>query len=255
MKALDIPEAIQWHEGMLLTPQHFQQMQARFGALLQYQVMALAPFHWGVRHMRIDQTRLVSGIFRILELEAVLPDCLVVSHGVTVDEELELDLTQYADDLRTREMTIHLAIAASQGDTSKGTLTRYRSVEGELVADETTGDGFLRIPRLRPLLTLLATETPPPKYISFPIAKVILQNEAYITTEYIPPVLQVSLKSPLGTLCTGVSRRLREKAMYLAEQARTPSVNADIAEILGIRSRFKVWLMLCHILRPPSQRE
>src|SRR5215471_17358383 len=160
MRGQEIPEAIQWHEGMLLTPQHFQQLQARFGALLQYQAMAMAPFHWGVRHIRIDETRLVSGIFRVLELEAVLPDCLVVSHGANVDDDLELNLTQYADDLRLREMTIHLAVAATQSGGSKGGLKRYRSVEGELVADETTGDGFLRIPRLSPCLELLLTETP-----------------------------------------------------------------------------------------------
>jgi len=33
MKAQDIPEAIQWHEGMLLTPEHFQQMNARLEML------------------------------------------------------------------------------------------------------------------------------------------------------------------------------------------------------------------------------
>ena len=36
MNAYEIPDAIQWHEGLLLTPQHFQQMSARHEALVQY---------------------------------------------------------------------------------------------------------------------------------------------------------------------------------------------------------------------------
>src|SRR4030095_11711054 len=36
MNAYEISDAIQWHEGLLLTPQHFQQLSARHEALVQY---------------------------------------------------------------------------------------------------------------------------------------------------------------------------------------------------------------------------
>ncbi|HVA64451.1 MAG TPA: hypothetical protein VNF74_12055, partial [Terriglobales bacterium] len=40
----EIPEAIQWHEGMLLSPQHFQQQAARWEGLLQSALLAQNPF-------------------------------------------------------------------------------------------------------------------------------------------------------------------------------------------------------------------
>ena len=44
LPASDIPEAIQWHEGMLLAPQHFQQLAWRQETLLHYATLAASPF-------------------------------------------------------------------------------------------------------------------------------------------------------------------------------------------------------------------
>src|SRR5436190_1813629 len=46
--AREVPGAIQWHEGMLLAPQHFQWLSLRQETLLQYHASAISPFHWGV---------------------------------------------------------------------------------------------------------------------------------------------------------------------------------------------------------------
>src|SRR5215813_8786659 len=100
MNACEIPEQIQWHEGLLLAPQHFQQSSLRFESLLAYATSTIAPYCWGVHHFRIDPTALVAGTVRILELEAVMPDCLVVSHNHQSDQPLELDLTSHTDQIR-----------------------------------------------------------------------------------------------------------------------------------------------------------
>ena len=86
--AHDLPEAIQWSEGMLLRPHHFQQATLRQESLLYYHAALIAPFHWGVRHLKIDEVLLVDGGFRVLELEAVMPDGLVVSHPAAEGADL-----------------------------------------------------------------------------------------------------------------------------------------------------------------------
>ena len=53
-RAQEVPAAIQWHEGMLLAPQHFQQLGARQERLLHYHVETVSPFHYGVRSLRLD---------------------------------------------------------------------------------------------------------------------------------------------------------------------------------------------------------
>lgn len=227
-----LPDAIQWHEGMLLSPQHFQQAAARGEILLQYHTAAIAPFHWGLRRFACDQNSLISGLLRITELEAVMPDGLVVTYDPSQDEELTLDLTPYGEEMRVEAMQIHLAVAARSADTGKGHMARYRSVEGEPVTDENTGERPQRIPRLRPHMMLLAGKTPPKKYASFPLLTVVFRNEVFTAAEFIPPCLNVSLNSPLGTICSQVAASLREKAMFLSEQVRSPAASLDMPLVL-----------------------
>ncbi|HYH84870.1 MAG TPA: type VI secretion system baseplate subunit TssK, partial [Pyrinomonadaceae bacterium] len=129
MDAHEIPESIQWHEGLLLTPQHFQQLSLRQEALLQYVSAAVAPFNWGVRYVKIDPASLAGGTFRVLELEAVMPDGLVVSSGLRRGEDLQIDLAPFAEQMKTGAVAVHLAVAARETDALKrGDLARYESV-------------------------------------------------------------------------------------------------------------------------------
>lgn len=230
-----LPDAIQWHEGMLLAPQHFQQLALRQDGLLHYHAAALSPFHWGVRHLQIDSALLLEGTLRVTALEAVLPDGLVV---VQEAGGLEADLTAHVETMKTRPVTVHLAVPARSPGLSpvKGDLARYDSVEGEPVSDESSGDGDLRIPRLRPRVSLLVADVPPPKYVSFPLAKVAYANEAYALTDFLPPMLRVPVGSPLGQLCAQIVRKLRDKAIFLSDRARTPAVIARPPQLLETRA-------------------
>ena len=76
-----ITDRIEWHEGMLLSPQHFQQFSARLDSLVAWQSLASAPFAWGVRKLEFDQGLLSSGLVRVLELEAIMPDGTVLQYS------------------------------------------------------------------------------------------------------------------------------------------------------------------------------
>jgi type VI secretion system protein ImpJ len=223
--ARKLPEAIQWHEGMLLAPQHFQQMSMRQEELLHYHTMSINPFHWGVSRLKVDQALLVEGTLRVVDLEAVMPDGLVVTHPGQGESDLELDLAPYTEEMKQRALSVHLAVPAKKlgVPVTKGDLVRYDSVKGPPVVDENTGESELSLPRLRPRLSLLMTETPPQKYSTFPLLKVAYQNETFTLTDYVPPALKVPLKSPVGELCAAVAHRLREKAVFLSERVRSPS--------------------------------
>ena len=220
-----LPDAIQWHEGMLLAPQHFQQMAARIDDLLHYQIEAAAPFHWGIKSLTIDTVLLIEGAFRVLEIEAVMPDGLVVYHAPATEGTLEVDLTPYTDEMTQKPITVYLVVPAKkEGQVSaRGTLARYNSMEGRPVIDENTGESELSIPRLVPRISLLITDKPPQKYTSLPLARVSYRNETYSMTDYLAPCLNVSLKSPIGRMCSAVSRRLREKSVFLAERISSPA--------------------------------
>ena len=218
--ARDVPDPIQWHEGMLLSPQHFQQESLRNLMMVAAHAGLASPFHWGVTHLLLDRVALVSGVIRVLELEAVMPDGLVVSHDAGATQPLEIDITAMADPLAQLPFTIHLTIPAARAG-SWGGQQRWQSVEGRPVVDENGGDE-LAIPRLRPRLSLTATalpgEKPPQRLVSMPICRVWFANESFSLAEFAPPAMAVTASSTLGRLTADIARRIREKAMLLAER-------------------------------------
>lgn len=263
----DIPDPIHWHEGMLLAPQHFQQDSLRAHAALSVRLDQAVPFPWGITHLLLDRVALVSGMVRVLELEAVMPDGLTVWHDNTCPDPLELDISAHADPLAQVPIVIHLTVPAARAG-SAGGMQRWRSVEGRPVADENSGDE-LSIPRLRPRLSLLATtaagERPPQRFVAMPIARVAFANDAFALVDFAPPALTVPANSALGRLSADVARRLREKAMMIAEQAADgapgggkladevsglvaglPQLEAQLA--VEVVHPFAVYLSLCGVL-------
>ncbi|MDX2178053.1 MAG: type VI secretion system baseplate subunit TssK [Bryobacteraceae bacterium] len=220
--ANEIPDAVQWHEGMLLTPQHFQIADARLEALAQYGSLLAAPYAWGLRRLKLDSRLLPSGTFRILELEAVLPDGTVASRSPGESEELSADFSAMADRARQGPLPVYLALPARSETGVKGTLARYRGVPGEGVADENTGESGFPMPRKRLAFELLAGDAPPAKYVSFPLAHLKFENESFVLGDYIPPRVAVERGSDLSEIAGHVVKRLRAKAIYVAEQMRAP---------------------------------
>jgi len=235
-RAADIPLAVQWSEGMLLTPQHFQQQALRFEELLHCHTRLLSPFHWGVTHLTYDRVLLVDGTFRILELQAVLPDGLVVSHppadsdrGLDPEEpELELDLRPHQGVAANEPLTLYLTVPSNQS-ASLGPgagLARYVSVPGAPVVDLSTGTDPQPVERLRPRLSLMAGR-PPARYTRLPLLAVRAEGGKFSPTDFIEPRLAVPLESELGKLCINVVEKLREKAGYLVESLRSLATTAD----------------------------
>jgi type VI secretion system protein ImpJ len=231
--AREVPGAIQWHEGMLLAPQHFQWESLRHEALLQYHAAAISPFHWGVRHLEIDRVLLADGIVRILELEAVMPDGLVVTHTSGDVPELSADLTARLDDIKLRPLMVHLAVAARGRGLAFN--ERYASTDAGPVADENTGEGDLSMPVLKPKVALVVADDLPPKYVGFPLVEIAYRNEVFGATEFEPPWLRIGPGSGTYKLCVDIAARLREKAVFLADQVRMPSAAASPAQLLDTR--------------------
>jgi type VI secretion system protein ImpJ len=229
-----IAEAVQWHEGMLLSPQHFQQATLRSDQLVAYHLLAASPFHWGIRRLAIDMRVLVDGIFRIDAVEAILPDGLVVVEPLSGNVPLQIDLTSVDHDFAARPGTLHLCVATRSATVGGSAgVPRFRSVESAPVCDENTGDGEIAIPRLRPVAHLFVTDgptRPPPNlYVSIPIARVAFRADGYGLEPYVPPMFAAGRDSPLFELVEQAARHLREKAMALSERLQGPLAAGDQA--------------------------
>src|SRR5215831_1120917 len=67
-----------WTEGMLLTPQHFQQWDPYYEGLITERWRTQDAFAWGVTALDIDHDGLANGRFTLLKCSVVMPDGLVV---------------------------------------------------------------------------------------------------------------------------------------------------------------------------------
>lgn len=232
-----IPDMIHWYEGMLLMPAHFQEAGRRQEALSGYLAQAAIPHAWGVRRLRF---RLEDGVLEIVELEAVMPDGMVVSYeaGQAEDLALRLDLKGKFEGRKPRTVFLTVpawsARSAAMDDPEPGTLMRYRSVRGaRLEPDDLSGndedaasEAMRERPWLRPAFDLTITDDaldpPTAKYASLPLLRVFQDPEATIGPDsYEPPRLDIGASRFVQQCARDVTQELRAKARFLADRMRT----------------------------------
>lgn len=223
-----IPPAIQWHEGMLLMPQHFQQMAARAETLAAYGLGIAAPYPWGVTRLAIDRGRLVNGVLRIDDIEAVMPDGTAIRHPTPDCGPLEIDLAPFAEAAKQGPQRVHVVMPAPIEGAAQGGAERFRSVESAPLADD-AGGSEIRVPQLLPNLSLLVANAPAKRWVALPVAEVTYRDEKFELTDYVPPCTRLAPDSPLGAACLELAKRTREKASFLAETARANAPNAAVA--------------------------
>ncbi len=153
-----------WREGMLLGPQHLQQADRAQADQLAMAIRAVAPLAHGIVRLQHDPAALAAGSFRLLALEAVLPD----GTAVRCDDPAELPpAVALAERWPQGESScgVHLAIplpASAGQDVSdegvhEGRRTRWRRRSAEL-ADVAGGRPRLVELRLANLRLILEGE-------------------------------------------------------------------------------------------------
>jgi type VI secretion system protein ImpJ len=223
---------------MLLMPQHFQQMAGRFEGLVQNAVATVgSPYPWGLLRLEHDRSTLVDGLLRVLHVEAVMRDGFLVEGGAERGIDLQLNLTDYVEQMRDRPLTVYLAVPAQNSLSTRGELARYFSHSGEAIADEATGEDPVVIPWLRPRLTLWAGEYPPARFVSVPILRIQSKNNVFQLDDYIAPAMSVTVGSPLGKLCAETTSFVRERSRMLADQLRSTSFVVDNSEAAELRMK------------------
>jgi type VI secretion system protein ImpJ len=238
-----LPDPVQWHEGMLLAPQHFQIEARRIEALVNAQLRAAVPHAWGVARLAIDRSALVGGVFRVAAVEALMADGLALSHPAPGDPPLDLDLGALDHDFAAGPATIHLSVARrSDRSAAPGARRRYRSVDGPPAPDENTGEDAVPAPRLRAAAALVATAGPlvgaGSAFVSTPLAVVGMADGRFVLQDFQPPLLRVVRGEPIHAIAAGVSAALRERVASLAERARAAAAaGRDDAQTLAQAAR------------------
>jgi type VI secretion system protein ImpJ len=73
------PQRVVWSEGLLIGPQHLQQLDLYHERLLGMRLEAVETLHWGVVAVEFDPAALLSGQIKMQRLHVVLPDGAVLA--------------------------------------------------------------------------------------------------------------------------------------------------------------------------------
>lgn len=217
-----LPGPIAWHDGMLLTPQHFDDLTLRLERLLEHASVTSAPFNWGVFKLAIGETELLNTQLYVSELEAIFPDGLTVAHDARLGGTLALDLNALDAEFKVGPFMVYAVVPAHREGEDRA--WRYESAqphEEEVAA----GDDVVPIPRLQVRLQLIASRTPPPsRFVSIPLVRLQYRTGAFVLLDnYVPPTRLLDKDALLIGDCITLLRRVREVAVVLQQQYRSLS--------------------------------
>lgn len=227
--AYPVPDRIQWHEGMLLSPQHFQVESSRLDALVAWHSLISNPFGWGVRRLSFDLGLLPGGVLRVLELDAMMPDGTSVCFSAANPEHgtLELKLAPFAEAMAADPLNVYLSLPLSRRMRSSASPSRFKSSRGSPVEDEVSEAMPADVPRLVSNLALVADAVPSALHVYFRLATVLNDNEVIKLGDTMPPLLDLPKDSDLWERVSGFVGQLRSKAAFVAKQTAVPSSRAE----------------------------
>ncbi len=270
------PDRIQWHEGMLLSPQHFQLESARVDALIAWHTLTGTPYAWGVKRLKFDMALLPSGTLRVLELEAILPDgtAVMFDQQDPAAPELSLKLDAAIKQMAGEPVTVWLSLPVSRNMKMPEMASRFVSVKADPVDDEVSDAAPADIPRLLPNLSLSAGDAPPALNVSMAIASVLEDDGVVKLGATLPALLDVQAAPELLDAMREFVHTLRSKAAFVARQAAGVSQAEQRGERLALLQRlscmvpalpvleahlqspviapYPLYLALCNLLGPMS---
>jgi type VI secretion system protein ImpJ len=227
---------IVWNEGMLLTPQHFQQWDNYYEELLNTRVRSVLPYEYGVLDLQINNEAVANGNFQMTVCRAVLTDGLSVN---VPDAEAVPDLRPVKDHFRPEQekLGVHLAIPARkmgeanfQANGAKANLNLRYLQEGALVKDETSGTNEQPLAYAKSNLRIIFDDELRDGFTSIKIAELerTPTGQLKISEEYIPPILKVSASNWVVNMLRQLVEILITKSGSLGEQRRQR--NASLAD-------------------------
>jgi type VI secretion system protein ImpJ len=227
---------IVWNEGMLLTPQHFQQWDNYHEELLNSRIRAEISYDYGVLDLQVNREAIANGNFQLTACSAVLPDGLLVN---LPDTDAVPSLRPVGEHFHpeVEKLGVHLAIPAKkfgeanfQPNGEKPSSNVRFLQEGGQVKDETTGTNEQPLAFAKSNLRIIFDDELRDGFTSIKIAELerTPTGSLKISEDYIPPTLKISSSVWLVNMLRQIVEILITKSSSLGEQRRQR--NASLAD-------------------------
>lgn len=227
-------QAVHWHEGMFLRPQHFQASERHVRHWTGLNSRLDMHYNWGLRKIDLDLDALANHRVQVNAIEARMRDGSLIS--VPGDARLaECDLR--AAFVKEAVVTVYLGLPLLQvarGNISEpsSTDTARFIVDDQELEDENTGLNPQRIQVRLLNLQLLTSSQDRTGYETLPIARIKRADRAEAAPEldetYIPSLLGADAWNPLtSNILHPVYDRLGKKIDLLSQQITSRAITFD----------------------------
>lgn len=247
-----LPNSVHWYEGMLLSPQHFQQADRYVAALTNFWATTVSSVSWGVLDLVIDEHTLTQGVFKLSASRVVFPDGLVFEHSSDTFGSLTINLDEYKSDMRRNAVVIAMQVPVTVDPSVMASEKRYRDSISTLEVDEMMAHNTVAIQRKVPNVTLGLYDPASPKYSQIPLVEVRFDGEFYQLGAFHPPAFRILEQLPFHARLTALAINAREKLVYLSNHLKSTEQGSDVihnsALFLAFRSLSQIVPALEHAL-------
>jgi type VI secretion system protein ImpJ len=213
---------VAWREGLFLRPQHFQQQDRYFEALLRARAGSLAPHPWGLLELKLNDAATQLGKFAIERLAAIMPDGTPVTIPAGQPPPDPIDIPP-----ETRDAMIQLTLPAERPGAvefqSRGAAASAR----HLVDEEDVFDAFAegrqaeRLELARPNVRFGMTREETDGRVTLPLARIteVLNGKVTFDPRFIPPLMDVRASPRLDGMVDDIIGRADQRVDELAVRA------------------------------------
>ncbi len=221
-KRFDVVPAIQWHEGMLLSSHHLQQVDLRAHQIMAERLQHVLPFNYGVTSVSKDEVAFGQGFLKIVDLSGILPDGEIIDYNISDPNDLPITLN--LNDIKEQlEMPTLIWCGMPKWHSHKSPFDplspRFRVVPGTDVYDDYDRSSVLAIPRLAPVLTLYPG-LPNPDFVSMPLFKIVYDNGQFVCQSFEPPCFYLDRALGCYKRLTKIAVLIRQHVTQLTEKYR-----------------------------------
>lgn len=230
MDLTNMPDLIQWHEGMPLLPQHFQQMALRFENIITNYYSISSVYNYGILSLEIDKTQLVRNIFSIQQISAIMQDGLYVKSDNPNKEKLIYNLPDLKETHKLK-LSLHLCIPKFiEKNYVVGHFPRYLTSEMNQIEDLNTLSDPINIPKLVPNIFLASEDDLEPNLNHIKICELSVENGSWHVRDYIPASVFINKGNKISKICLNISQRARIKANIISDILNNETKVSQITE-------------------------
>jgi type VI secretion system protein ImpJ len=243
--SMRVSDKVAWLEGVLLLPQHFQQMDRYHESLLTCRLEALSSMCWGVRQIEIDERALQQGVVEIAQFEGVLPDGTPLSLGAHTGLKPKPRPIEGFFPPSQRALLVNLAVPAERPRVNNyalsGEALRY-TVSAQKVFDSARDDRVAEVQCALPNASIVFGNEERAGLVTLPVAAIMrdARGEYALSDSYIPPTLHIGgspvVKRRLDRILRTMIARQRtlSEARRLTSEGRVEFTAADVTTFLQL---------------------